>query len=132
MIAVSAHQPRERQWQPVCYADRKLSRCEVHHAVALGARQHRRGGFEGSEVGDNTQEDIVKTQGEKMHTTDENSETSNQAAGLAGDGALDQEAITILAYYYWEARGCPHDSPQEDWFRAESDLRNRISAAATA
>jgi len=26
---------------------------------------------------------------------------------------------------------CPHDSANEDWFRAEAELRNRLTAAAT-
>jgi len=30
--------------------------------------------------------------------------------------------IAQLAYLYWEARGCPFGSPEEDWFRAERDL----------
>jgi hypothetical protein len=44
---------------------------------------------------------------------------------------LDQEAIARLAYFYWEERGCPNDSPDEDWLRAEEELRNRLAAAAT-
>jgi Protein of unknown function (DUF2934) len=50
----------------------------------------------------------------------------------AAELALDQEAIARLAYFYWEERGCQNDSPDEDWFRAEADLRNRLAAAATA
>jgi hypothetical protein len=75
----------------------------------------------------------MKTQGEKMHTKRGSSETNGQAADLVSDNsALDQEAIARLAYSYWEARGCPHDSPDEDWLRAEADLCNRTAAAATA
>jgi hypothetical protein len=43
---------------------------------------------------------------------------------------LDQETIARLAYYYWEARGCPHDSPHEDWFRAEAEVRNGLASPA--
>jgi len=32
------------------------------------------------------------------------------------------EEIAILAYILWEQRGCPHGSPDEDWFRAEAEL----------
>jgi len=46
--------------------------------------------------------------------------------------ALNEEAMAVLAYFYWEARGCPSDSPDEDWFRAEAEVRNRLAAAATA
>ena len=30
--------------------------------------------------------------------------------------------IARLAYSYWQARGCPDGSPEEDWFRAQSEL----------
>ena len=36
--------------------------------------------------------------------------------------------IAALAYCYWEARGCQGGSPEEDWLRAELELR---SSAAT-
>lgn len=41
------------------------------------------------------------------------------------------EDIARLAYFYWEARGCQGGSPEEDWLRAETELRTR-AAAATA
>ena len=41
-----------------------------------------------------------------------------------------QEQIAALAYSYWEARGKPIGSPCEDWFRAESDLRQRLAAGS--
>ncbi len=36
---------------------------------------------------------------------------------------MEQKAVADLAYIYWEARGRPIGSPQEDWFRAEYDLK---------
>jgi len=33
------------------------------------------------------------------------------------------EAIARLAYSYWQDRGCPIGSPDEDWYRAENELR---------
>lgn len=30
--------------------------------------------------------------------------------------------IAALAYALWQERGCPIGSPDEDWFRAESEL----------
>jgi hypothetical protein len=32
------------------------------------------------------------------------------------------DEIARLAYFYWEARGRPEDSPEIDWLRAEEDL----------
>ena len=34
-----------------------------------------------------------------------------------------QEEIARLAYSYWEARGYQGGSPEEDWLRAEQELR---------
>lgn len=33
--------------------------------------------------------------------------------------------IAHLAYSLWEARGFQNGSPEEDWFRAEEELRTR-------
>jgi hypothetical protein len=41
---------------------------------------------------------------------------------------LEHKRIARLAYSYWEARGCPPGAPEEDWFRAEEELRRRQSA----
>jgi hypothetical protein len=35
------------------------------------------------------------------------------------------EAIEKLAYRLWEERGAPSGSPDDDWFRAEHELRQR-------
>jgi len=40
----------------------------------------------------------------------------------------DHKRIARLAYSYWEARGRPDGSSEEDWFRAEGELRRRKSA----
>ena len=34
-----------------------------------------------------------------------------------------REAIAERAYQLWEERGKPHGSPEEDWHRAEDQLR---------
>ena len=39
------------------------------------------------------------------------------------------EAVAQLAYSYWEARGCQGGSPEEDWIRAEQELRMNAHAA---
>ena len=73
----------------------------------------------------------MKSLGEDMQTERWSTETNNEATDLVGDPVLDHEAIALLAYLYWEASGCPHDSTDENWFRAEAALRNRLAAAAT-
>jgi hypothetical protein len=40
-------------------------------------------------------------------------------------------AIAALAYQIWLERGCPIGSDQEDWFRAEEDLR-KLAQVRTA
>ena len=39
--------------------------------------------------------------------------------------------IARLAYSSWQDRGCPDGSPEEDWFRAESELRERAACKGT-
>ena len=74
----------------------------------------------------------MKTQEEHMHTPRESSHRSDEATDLGIEHrTLDQEATARLAYFYWEKRGCPNDSPDEDWLRAEAELRNRVAAAAS-
>jgi hypothetical protein len=74
----------------------------------------------------------VKTQEEQMHTALESSDRNDEATDLGIENpALDDEAIPRLAYFFWEERGCPNDSPDEDWFRAEAELRNRFAADAS-
>ena len=50
-------------------------------------------------------------------------ESAAQTAGLEQDGNGD--GVAALAYHMWQERGCPTGSDQEDWFRAENELRNR-------
>ena len=42
---------------------------------------------------------------------------------IAQSGEPTQEQIAALAYEYWIERGSPHGSHEEDWERAEQDLR---------
>jgi hypothetical protein len=43
------------------------------------------------------------------------------------DAVPSQDDIAVLAYFYWEARGCPDGSAEEDWLRAEQELFERIA-----
>jgi hypothetical protein len=40
-----------------------------------------------------------------------------------GSSEIDPQKIAALAYRYWEERGRPESSPEQDWFRAEETLR---------
>ena len=33
-----------------------------------------------------------------------------------------QQLIAALAYEFWQARGCPDGTAEEDWFRAEQEI----------
>jgi Protein of unknown function (DUF2934) len=69
---------------------------------------------------------------EPVRTARESRHRSDKATDLGIEHrTLDQEAIARLAYSYWEERGHPTDSPDEDWLRAEAELRNRLAAAAS-
>ncbi len=75
----------------------------------------------------------MKTKEEQVHTARESGHRSGEATDLGIEHrTLDQEAIARLAYFYWEERRCPNDSPDEDWFRAEAELRTQLPAAASS
>ena len=62
----------------------------------------------------------------KMAVSPTIAETAVQPAdsvpNAAESAAPTHEEIAQLAYHYWEARGRPLGSPEEDWFRAEQDV----------
>lgn len=43
-----------------------------------------------------------------------------------------ERAIAELARSFWKARGCPEGSAEEDWYRAEQQLRTKISLLNSA
>ncbi len=57
---------------------------------------------------------------------------SSPAAAQTAEPVVDREAIALLAYSYWEARGFTGGSPEEDWLRAERELRNALAPSAVA
>jgi hypothetical protein len=42
----------------------------------------------------------------------------------------DHTEIAQLAYLYWLERGCPTGTAEEDWTRAEQDLKNQRTPTA--
>ena len=43
--------------------------------------------------------------------------------GSAAQGDGGEVEIAQLAYSYWEARGCTNGSAEEDWVRAEREMK---------
>ena len=52
-------------------------------------------------------------------------ETLVRAETVVVERELSREEIARVAYSLWEARGCQHGNPDEDWLRAEEQLRQR-------
>ena len=45
---------------------------------------------------------------------------------------MPNEQIAVLAYFFWQERGCPDGSPEIDWFRAEEHLQSAASEGDSA
>ena len=64
------------------------------------------------------------------------SSTRSKGVALATQGHeqssidVSRDDIARLAYTFWEQRGGQGCSPEQDWFRAESELKARHSSAA--
>lgn len=43
------------------------------------------------------------------------------------ENVSDSDRTARLAYSYWEARGCQGGSAEEDWYRAESELKAKTA-----
>ncbi|MGA2329092.1 MAG: DUF2934 domain-containing protein [Bryobacteraceae bacterium] len=50
------------------------------------------------------------------------------AEGTPNECGVEPEEIARLAHSYWESRGGQGGSPEEDWFRAEQELKARRAA----
>jgi len=71
---------------------------------------------------------VSRTKGSASSTPKISSPSPERTAGPV----IDREAISVLAYSYWEARGFTGGSPEEDWLRAERELRNTLASSAVA
>lgn len=49
---------------------------------------------------------------------------------VAFDSVTERAEVEQLAYSLWEARGSPHGSAEEDWFRAEEEIQRRRALGA--
>ena len=48
--------------------------------------------------------------------------------GLTEPAPLDNEKVAAIAYHLWLERGCPEGSPDEDWYRAEEEVRRSAAS----
>ena len=65
---------------------------------------------------------------EKPAALDSEPETNSSSATYAAERELTHDEIARMAYSLWEARGCQGGSAEEDWIRAEQELRQRALA----
>ncbi len=56
--------------------------------------------------------------------------SDNLHSGSEPEHEEESNELESLAYEYWEERGSPFGSPDEDWYRAEKELLRRAEAAA--
>ena len=56
------------------------------------------------------------------NTTVETIETPAVTASVSAIATPTHDDVALLAYSYWETRGFQGGSPEQDWFRAESEL----------
>jgi len=78
----------------------------------------------------------TKSRRSKPAASSRQSSTRAKGVALATNGHeqssidVSRDDIARLAYTFWEQRGGEGCSPEQDWFRAESELKARISSAA--
>jgi hypothetical protein len=53
-----------------------------------------------------------------------------KGSSAAGSPVSERETIANLAYSYWQARGYTGGSAEEDWLRAEREVRKGRAASA--
>ena len=68
------------------------------------------------------------TEAEAPATPAREPETSARMDTVVTQRELSHEEIARLAYSLWEARGYQGGNPEEDWLRAEEQLRQRAFA----
>ena len=52
------------------------------------------------------------------------------AEGKPGSNGSLRDEIALLAYSYWEGRGCQGGSAEDDWLQAEQEVLGRRGSAA--
>lgn len=103
------------------YENHQLA-AELHdgagHAYRVAEQQGKQDHLSGHE---HSRQSLEHRQDDRQHT-----QGATIGHGIAAFGHHD---IAALAHELWQARGCPHGSPQADWFHAVEQLRSRTRAA---
>ena len=63
------------------------------------------------------------------------SQVTTMGGSSSGEGdmeMLDYDEVSTHAYNMWHERGRPHGSPEEDWHRAEQEVRERRAKQRTS
>ncbi len=47
---------------------------------------------------------------------------------MSGDSESEEAQVAQLAYQMSQSRGCPEGSPEEDWYRAEQEMKHQQEA----
>ncbi|MGA2436259.1 MAG: DUF2934 domain-containing protein [Bryobacteraceae bacterium] len=68
-------------------------------------------------------EGTAHTAVEPPTTVEPETTATSQTLDCNSESARDE--IARIAYSYWEARGCPEGSQEEDWLLAEQEYRQR-------
>jgi hypothetical protein len=106
---------------------KRISDATTPAAAAAGPEKSKRTRARSTAAGSRTQKPRTETGAASI---------SNLAGAVSSNGGAsvspDHAEIARLAYSYWEARGCQGGSPEEDWHRAEQELRGRAFVAVGA
>lgn len=94
---------------------------ELHDLAAHAHRAALRQGKQDHETG----RELSRQALEHSKTAHQQTQLSLNRHGLKTFGHHETAA---LAYSLWQERGCPSDSPDEDWFHAVTELVDRAHA----
>ena len=96
---------------------------DAAHAHLTGAEHH---GQEDHLTGHESSRQALEHSNQAyLHAQQEHrgTRTGHGANAIAHDA--NERDIAALAYQFWQGRGCPEGSPDEDWSRAVEELRSR-------
>jgi hypothetical protein len=69
---------------------------------------------------------------QEMSPVDETSRESLESSRPEDGDSNNHSEVAARAYQLWQERGCPIGSDQEDWFRAEAQLKSSRCSTAIA